>query len=530
VDTGSATPSSGTLALGTPGSYAVTLSGVDGAGNTASGSGTLTINPASINLGDIAAGEYGIAINGQAAGDGSGWSVAGAGDVNGDGIGDLLIGARDADPAAGLQAGRSYVVFGRSGGAAAIDLSAVAGGSGGFVIDGQAAGDGSGGSVAAAGDVNGDGFADLVIGAPGADPAAGGDGGRSYVVFGRSATAAVALSAVAAGAGGFVIEGAGAGDGSGSAVSAAGDLNGDGLSDLVVAAPLADPAAGSDAGRAYVVYGRSATGAVQLSAVAAGVGGFGIEGQAAGAGSGLSVSAAGDVNGDGVADLVVGVRQADPAGRADAGRTYVVFGRTDAALIDLSAVAGGSGGFAIDGQAAGDASGMAAAALGDVNGDGLADLIVGACGAAPGGDSFAGESYVEFSASVPLLSARYPCRASPQQAHPVLAGCRLDGLRCVRLRFAGWRQAQRGPTPRTAKPRARLSGSRRSALFHAGAGSLRSASRPMGSWAIFVVCRDEAITGRHSGIRGDWRGVIQTWQKERDPLVPTGLFLARISR
>jgi hypothetical protein len=52
----------------------------------------------------------------------------------------------------------------------------------------------------------------------------------------------------------------------------------------------------------------------------------------------------------------------------------------------------------------------------------------------------------------------------------------------------------------------------------------------MGSWAIFVVCRDEAITGRRSGIRGDWRGVIQTWQKERDPLVPTGLFLARISR
>jgi hypothetical protein len=177
----------------------------------------------------------------------------------------------------------------------------------------------------------------------------------------------------------------------------------------------------------------------------------------------------------------------------------------------------GDRGFLIDGIDADDRSGRSVFGAGDVNGDGLADLIVGAFGAAPGGDSFAGESYVVFSASVPLLSARYPCRASPQQAHPVLAGWRLDGLRyvrlrCVRLSFAGWRQAQRGPTSRTAKPRASLSRSLRNALFHAGARSLRSASRHMGSWAMFVLCHDQAFTARRFGIRGDRHGVIHTRQ------------------
>ena len=101
--------------------------------------------------------------------DRSGFSVASAGDVNGDGFADLIVGARHADPN-GNNSGASYVVFGKAGGFAAnIDLSSLDG-SNGFKLSGVAACDNSGRSVASAGDVNGDGFADVIVGAPGADP------------------------------------------------------------------------------------------------------------------------------------------------------------------------------------------------------------------------------------------------------------------------------------------------------------------------------------------------------------------------
>ena len=155
-----------------------------------------------IELSAIAAGNGGFVINGQCTGDQSGWSVASAGDVNGDGLADLIVGAPKTDPAGSSSAGRSYVVFGTSG-SMAVDLSAIAAGSGGFVINGQCLNDYSGWSVAGAGDVNGDGLADLIVGAPFSSAEAG----RSYVVFGNTAGMAVDLSAVAAGSGGFVIKG-----------------------------------------------------------------------------------------------------------------------------------------------------------------------------------------------------------------------------------------------------------------------------------------------------------------------------------
>ena len=129
-------------------------------------------------------GTTGFELNGEAAGDYSGFSVASAGDVNGDGFADLIVGALSAD-AHGTDAGASYVVFGKASGFAAnIDLSSLDG-TNGFVLNGAAAGDQSGCSVAAAGDVNGDGFADLIVGAIGAD-SAGSDPGASYVVFGKA--------------------------------------------------------------------------------------------------------------------------------------------------------------------------------------------------------------------------------------------------------------------------------------------------------------------------------------------------------
>ncbi|WP_169805888.1 VCBS repeat-containing protein, partial [Azohydromonas lata] len=273
----------------------------------------------------VAAGSGGFVINGQGANDASGWSVSGAGDVNGDGLADLVVTSK-------VDAGRSYVVFGRSA-TAAVDLASVAAGVGGFIIYGQAGGDGSGWSVSGAGDVNGDGLADLLVGAPYGDPAAGTDAGRAYVVFGRSSRASADLAAVAAGSGGgFAINGLAGGDGSGYSVSSVGDVNGDGLDDVIVGAPYGDPAAGVNAGRSYVVFGRSGMAAVELSAVAEGRGGFAIAGQSPDDASGLNVSGAGDVNGDGLADLMVSAPGAAVGTRLGAGRTWVIFGSTGGAF------------------------------------------------------------------------------------------------------------------------------------------------------------------------------------------------------
>src|SRR4028119_877845 len=133
-------------------------------------------------------GSNGFAINGIAAGDRSGRSVSSAGDVNGDGFDDLIIGANRADPNGNYWAGQSYVVFGsNSGFGAGLDLSTL-NGSNGFAINGIAADDWSGSSVSSAGDVNGDGFDDLIIGAYRADPNGITNAGQSYVLFGKGTT------------------------------------------------------------------------------------------------------------------------------------------------------------------------------------------------------------------------------------------------------------------------------------------------------------------------------------------------------
>src|SRR6185503_9786835 len=126
---------------------------------------------AEINLSDIAAGTGGFVINGECVNDYSGSRVSSAGDVNGDGLADLIIGAKYADAAGLVDAGRSYVVFGKDG-TASVDLAEVAAGTGGFVINGHCLLD-EAGRIAGAGDVNGDGLADLIVGAPGGDPVVG---------------------------------------------------------------------------------------------------------------------------------------------------------------------------------------------------------------------------------------------------------------------------------------------------------------------------------------------------------------------
>lgn len=350
-----------------------------------------------VSLADIAAGSGGFLLTGSFAYSGyqeTGSSVASAGDVNGDGLGDLIVGAPGSHPEAGHQAGRTYVVYGKQD-LAEVRMVDIAGGVGGFVVNGHCAGDLSGRSVSAAGDVNGDGFGDVVIGAYVASTAAGPHAGRSYVLFGASLTGEVDLSALAGGIGGFVVNGQCGYDMSGQ-VSLAGDVNGDGLADMIVGAYRSDPISGPDAGRSYVVFGKTATAAVDLSAVANGTGGFVINGQCAGDRSGKSVLPAGDVNGDGLADVIIGATYADANDGVNVGRVFVVFGKTDGAAVDLSTTALGEGGFVVNGRGYADLPGASVSPAGDVNGDGLADLILGALAADTAAGRDAGRSYVIF--------------------------------------------------------------------------------------------------------------------------------------
>jgi hypothetical protein len=120
----------------------------------------------------------------------------------------------------------------------------------------------------------------------------------------------------------------------------------------------------------------------ELSAIAAGTStdGFVINGESADDWSGYSVSSAGDVNGDGLDDLIVGAMYADPNGNSS-GKSYIVFGKANNNAINLSDIANASdptGGFVINGEVVDDRSGFSISSVGDVNGDGLDDLIIGA--------------------------------------------------------------------------------------------------------------------------------------------------------
>jgi hypothetical protein len=259
----------------------------------------------------------------------------------------------------------------------------------GFRLVGEGGGDESGYAVSSVGDVNGDGIADFIIGAKGAN--------TCYVVFGGAGNLksldvmdnapspdGVIYLAYLDGSNGFRLEG---NDGGGQSVSLAGDVNGDGVDDLIIGEP--------GTGTSYVVLGRDLDqgdapfpGSLDLTNLSSAEG-FSLVGAAD---AGYAVSSAGDVNGDGVDDLIIGA----PGANNGVGVGYVVFGKDTeeagdfGATMDLGGL-NGTNGFRLDGVEAGDLSGWSVSSAGDVNNDGIADLIIGA----PGTDS----AYVVFGES-----------------------------------------------------------------------------------------------------------------------------------
>lgn len=278
-----------------------------------------------------------------------GWSVCSAGDVNGDGYSDVAIGAymfRSGPD----EVGKVYVYHGSASGL-------------GGTADWTATGSPLsffGASVSTAGDVNGDGYDDLIIGAHFWD-VDDGSGNTSYnqgAAFVHHGSAS-GLSALP----NWSVIGAVAGDELGGSVSLAGDVNGDGYSDVVIGAMRADAPSVNEVGRAYVYHGQPTVG---LGAAPATV----IEGTLVNDRLGTSVCSAGDMNGDGFSDVLIGVTGADFL-FMDQGKAQVHFGGPSGVSATADVSLWGP-------NATGAAMGNSVAVAGDVNGDGLSDVLVGA--------------------------------------------------------------------------------------------------------------------------------------------------------
>jgi hypothetical protein len=323
--------------------------------------------------------------------DAFGQSVASAGDVNGDGYDDLLIGAFSWDSPTDSNVGKAYLVLGSDtmAGTTGQDIT-----SADLIFENSASGAWTGYAVASAGDVDGDGLADVLIGAPGQDSFAG----VTYLIFGSALTSAMTQSNVFdLNSSSALIYGEEGADFSGAAVASAGDVDGDGKDDILIGAPWHSGAASQD-GKTYLMFGKSIPiqqgTQMYLSAADASFSGEAIYDE-----SGYSVASAGDIDGDGKDDILIGAHQNDTSA-PQAGAVYLVYASQ---VGDGGDIALGQGPIAFTGDVAGGAGGAKLAAA-DIDGDRINDIIIGAPGTF-GGSATAGATYVFFGSSIPAIAS-----------------------------------------------------------------------------------------------------------------------------
>ncbi len=333
----------------------------------------------------------------------AGYALSGAGDVDGDGFDDLLVGAYAYDDEDEM-VGAAYLLYGPVTEDRNLSLADVK-------LVGEKTYDYAGRSLSSAGDVNGDDFDDLLIGANGNDEG-GSNAGAAYLLFGPITSDNDLSSADAK----FI--GEDSSDWAGGAVSGAGDVDGDGFDDMLIGAE-GDDNEGASEGALYLLNG-PITEDRSLSLADAKLGGESSYDYA-----GYAVSGAGDVNGDGFDDMLVGAYGNDEGGE-DAGAAYLIYGpvtaHRDLSLADAKLI----------GEEERDYAGRAVSGPGDVNGDGFADLLLGAYGNDEGGLD-AGAAYLLYgpvtaNRDLSMADAKFQGDATNAQAGAAVSGAGdLDG-------------------------------------------------------------------------------------------------------